>query len=205
LEIRILSIFVTFLSRHSFGGAKAEAVAEAEVSLLFRISDFQYASQKGGTHMDMFIQILKGNRTFAEFTDEELNMVLGMCEKVKYPKGEIIFRENESDDASVYFIEEGMVQVSKTGKDKEKIIAMFGMGNIFGEMSFLDKYARSATVTALEATTVYKLAPGKMPELVSKSSRTAMKLLGVFIKKLTMRLRQTDEALVEQEDKIIVT
>ncbi|MBN1595776.1 cyclic nucleotide-binding domain-containing protein [candidate division FCPU426 bacterium] len=155
--------------------------------------------------MEMFVEILKSNRTFVEFTDEDLRLVLGLCQKVKYNKGRVIFKENDSDDGSVYFIEEGMVQISKTAKDHEKVIAMFGMGNIFGEMSFLDKYARSATVTALENTVLYKLSPEKMPHLINQSSRTAMKLLGVFIKKLTTRLRQTDEALVEREDNIIVT
>jgi CRP-like cAMP-binding protein len=155
--------------------------------------------------MEMFVEILKANRTFAEFQDEELSLILGLCEKIEFAKGEVVFKEDESDDFSVYFIKSGMVQVSKASHGEEKVIAMFGMGNIFGEMSFLDKYSRSATVTALEDAILFKLEPEKMSDLVQESSRTAMKLLSVFIKKLTMRLRQTDEALVDKADRIIVT
>jgi CRP/FNR family transcriptional regulator, cyclic AMP receptor protein len=155
--------------------------------------------------MEMLLRILKTNGVFPDFSDEELYLVASLSQRMDLKKGEAVFKENQQDDAGVFFIEEGIVRITKTCTGKDKVLAMFGMGNIFGEMSFLDKRPRSATVTADEDVVLYKLLPEKIKELEKNAPRTAVKLLRVFIEKLTARLRQTDDALVDHEEKIIVT
>ncbi|MBN1595777.1 cyclic nucleotide-binding domain-containing protein [candidate division FCPU426 bacterium] len=155
--------------------------------------------------MELLIRILKTNGLFPDFSDEELMLIISLCQKINLPKGRVIFRENQQDDGGVYLIEEGIVRVTKGSRQKEKVLAMFGIGNIFGEMSFLDAKPRSANVQVDEDVICHKLLPGKMKEIEKNAPRTAVKLLRVFIEKLTARLRQTDEALIGQEGKIIIT
>jgi len=155
--------------------------------------------------MEMLIRILKTNGVFPDFSDEELFLIVSLSERITMKKGHIIFQENQRDDGGVFFIEEGIVKITKACPGKEKILAMFGMGNIFGEISFLDRRPRSATVVVDEDVVLYKLLPEKLSELEKNAPHTAVKLLRVFIEKLTARLRQTDDALVDHEEKIIIT
>ncbi|MCD4812892.1 cyclic nucleotide-binding domain-containing protein [bacterium] len=154
--------------------------------------------------MEMMIRILKTHAMFEEFSDEEFLLIMNMCERQEYKKGDRVFEEAQADHG-VYFIEEGIVRITKINSGKEKVIAMFGMGNIFGEMSFLDMHPRSATVTVDEDAVLFCLRPEQLTSLEKNTPRTAVKLLRVFIEKLTARLRQTDDALVEQADRIIIT
>lgn len=155
--------------------------------------------------MEMFLRILKTHDAFRAFANDELLLLVKLCEKVKLKRGAKVFVEKQRDDCAVYFIEEGIIKIIKGSAGKETTLAMFGMGNIFGEMSFLDGQARSAAIVVDEDLVLYKLLPGKMRELEKKSPETAIKLLKVFVKKLTSRLRQTGDALVEKEVKIIIT
>lgn len=155
--------------------------------------------------MEMFLRILKTNDVFKRFANEELLLLVKLCEKVKHKRGEKVFAEKQSDDCAVYFIEEGIIKIVKGSAGKETTLAMFGMGNIFGEMSFLDGQARSAAIVADEDLVLYKLLPEKMRELEKNAPETAIKLLRVFVEKLISRLRQTDDALVGKKAKIIIT
>lgn len=155
--------------------------------------------------MDMIITILKENPLFADFTESELIQLVQCCEKITVPKGRTVFHENAEDDNAAYFIEEGVIKVVKEAEGQRKILAMFGMGNIFGDMSFLSPGPRSATVVTDEDAVLYKLPPAKLTELETRSPYTALKLLKIFTAKLVTRLRQTDDALMQKGQRIIIT
>jgi cyclic nucleotide-binding protein len=71
-----------------------------------------------------------------------------------FPAGELVYREGDPAD-SVYFIEDGAVEVSRDRYGEKQSIARLGAGEYFGEMSLLaDQPNRSATVRALSATRV---------------------------------------------------
>lgn len=152
----------------------------------------------------MLQQILKTNELFNDFSEDELFLLIRLCEEVHVKKGDVIFKENDDHDRSAYFIQEGIVKIIKGTGEKQKVLAMFGMGNLFGEMSFLDAQNRSASAIADEHAILFKLSPASMNVLEKTSPTTAVKLLKVFIVKLTTRLRHTDDFVISKDDRIIV-
>jgi len=155
--------------------------------------------------MQMIVSILKENPLFKEFTESELIQLIQFCEAVRKVKGETIFSENLEDDNAVYFIEEGVIKIVKETGEQRKLLAMFGMGNIFGDMSFLSPGPRSACAVVDEDAVLYRLLPERLFEMEVRSPYTALKLLKIFIAKLVIRLRQTDDALIQKSQKIIIT
>lgn len=154
--------------------------------------------------MNFMVTILKGNTFFKAFSDGELLLLLQFAERRHLRKGEVVFREGDRDDGAVYFIEEGIVKILKEHAGQRKVLAMFGLGNVFGEMSFLDPGPRSATVVADEDTVIHALHPEAFHRLEADAPGMAIKLLKVFNAKLVARLRETDEALVRKDPKIII-
>lgn len=155
--------------------------------------------------MPMIVQILKNTELFSPFTEEELTSLIAHCEELHVPKGSVVFTEGQKDDAGVFFVQEGVVKIVKGQAQSRTLLAMFGMGNIFGEMSFLDSGPRSATASADEDCILYKLVPERFYEYGAEKPKAAMKMFKVFISKLVKRLRETDEALVSKNLKIIIS
>lgn len=155
--------------------------------------------------MEMIVSILKENPLFGEFTENELIQLVAVCEVARFPKGTAVFQENREDDNAVYFIEEGVIKIVKETAGQRKVLAMFGMGNIFGDMSFLSPGPRSAAAVADEDAVCHKLLPEKLVQLEIRAPYTALKLHKIFIAKLVTRLRQTDDALMAKGQKIIIT
>ncbi|MDX1593132.1 MAG: EAL domain-containing protein [Gammaproteobacteria bacterium] len=67
--------------------------------------------------------------------------------------GSVLFREGEPGEAA-YIIEQGRVEVSLRRNGHDVVVAELGPGDLLGEMALLDAGTRSATATAVEATTV---------------------------------------------------
>ncbi len=155
--------------------------------------------------MPLMVQILKNTELFSSFSEEELSLLLEFCEEQRVAKGTIIFTEAQKDDGAVYFVQEGIINIIKGSGADRLMLAMFGLGNIFGEMAFLDSGPRSASALADEDCILYKLTPEKFFEYGAKAPKAAMKMFKVFISKLVKRLRDTDEALVKKNQKIMLS
>jgi CRP-like cAMP-binding protein len=74
---------------------------------------------------------------------------------LSYKKGDLIIKEGDYG-VSIYKILEGTVSVYREAEGEKILLATLGMGDIFGERTFLNRAAdtRSASVRALEDTTV---------------------------------------------------
>lgn len=80
---------------------------------------------------------------FERFKREHVKEVLQASSIIKFPKGRVMVAEGEIDD-SFFIILSGRAAVWKS----DRIIAVIGRGECFGEMSYLSGEARAATVTA---------------------------------------------------------
>ena len=94
--------------------------------------------------------------------------------EVNYNKDDVIFTENDPGDA-IYFIENGSFAVTANKNEKIKHLTDLHKGDYFGEMSLINHDKRSATVTALEESLVYRMyktdfdiLANKHPELVTE-------------------------------------
>jgi CRP/FNR family cyclic AMP-dependent transcriptional regulator len=155
--------------------------------------------------VELILPILKETEWFREFSVSELADLIGLCRTVNLAKGTVVFQEGSVDDRAVYFIESGVIKIVKGEGERRKILALFGLGNWFGDMSFLTPGPRSASAVADEDVVLHQMQPAGFRELEQRLPQTALKILKVFIAKLVTRLRQTDEALVQRGPKIIIT
>lgn len=103
-----------------------------------------------------------------------LDKFLTITSEETISKDEVVFSEDDDGDA-VYFIEDGSFSITVKRNEKDKHLKDLIKGNYFGEMALINHEKRSATVTALEESSVYKIykkdfdaLSDKHPELISE-------------------------------------
>jgi len=110
----------------------------------------------------------------------------------QFDAGEVIFRENDIGETA-YVIEHGQVEILK-GIDGENVhIAYIGRGEPFGEMSIIDDKPRSATVVAVEKTTVREIHRDEFVQALQSQPAIALSLLKI----LFQRLRDANAAILQ--------
>jgi CRP-like cAMP-binding protein len=100
----------------------------------------------------------------------------------------------------MYVIQSGAVRISKNVGGQDKLLAVLGPGEFFGEMAILNGKPRTATATVLDPTRCLVIDPRTLEEMVAKNSEIALRL----IKKLAHRLDSADsliEVLLHRDPK----
>ncbi|MDQ3031112.1 MAG: cyclic nucleotide-binding domain-containing protein [Myxococcota bacterium] len=108
--------------------------------------------------------------------------------QASFVAGESIVREGESGDAA-YIIKSGRCRVTKTIDGTPTILREMGPGDVFGEMAILAPGPRTATVTAIEPTSVHIVTAETLDAEVD-----AMKpWMGAFVRTLAQRFRERED------------
>jgi CRP-like cAMP-binding protein len=119
--------------------------------------------------------------------------MLGATES--YKAGKVIFKEGTYGEGT-YVLIDGAVEISKVINDKKILIAKLGKGDIFGEMSYLDKGPRSANAIAISDVAVGLMDKDLLDEEINKTAEN----FRVIIKALVERLRTTTIELVSMKE-----
>jgi HEAT repeat protein len=127
---------------------------------------------------------LKSMDLFAESEEEVLADVASILEELDIPAGETFLQKGDLG-SSLYIIIEGRAKVH----EGERILAELGENDIFGELALLDPAPRSAAVTALTDTRLFRLDQEPFYELLEDHTEVARKMLQI----LARRLRRTSE------------
>ncbi len=99
-------------------------------------------------------------------------------------KGQKIF-EQGSNGNKAFFIESGRVEVSISEGGHKVVVSELGHGEIIGEMALITHEPRTATVTALEDTTVTVISEAKFQQRLSTLEDPAIKtLINVLVDRL---------------------
>ncbi|MCP4043799.1 MAG: protein kinase [Gammaproteobacteria bacterium] len=142
---------------------------------------------RNGMETEQRVSLLKQLTFFCEFPDAEIWELLRWAEWQNYPDGEIIIREGEEDDA-FFIITSGTVIVCKN----EKELIVLKKGDFFGEISYLIKYKRTATIKAQKNVSVLVL----NAETIERTSESCqIRFQKEFIRTLINRLVNTTELL----------
>lgn len=108
----------------------------------------------------------------------------------KFRDGDVIFKESDVSN-SMYFLVEGIVELSKAGERGQIMLAMLNPGEMFGEMGIIDGGARSATAVAIGNVVVAETERQDFLNALSTEPEMAHNVIG----KLVERLRQANERL----------
>lgn len=106
---------------------------------------------------------------------------------VTFPAGELIFEQGELGRV-MFIVREGKVAISRTILGVEKVMAVLGPGEFFGEMAMLNNRPRSATARAQTDAKLLAFGPKVFENLVKGNWGVALKL----IRSLAYRLQEAD-------------
>lgn len=126
--------------------------------------------------------ILKSLSMFAETPDEALVELADLLQEIVAQPGDMIVREGETGD-SLYIIVDGKVEVV----DDNRILNQLGARAVFGELSLLDSSPRTATIRALEETSLLRLDQTPFYEIMSDYVEVAMGTIQMLTRNLRAR------------------
>jgi type IV pilus assembly protein PilB len=137
------------------------------------------------------VQFLKHVKLFAELSPDSL-VKLGSCLKTtEFPPAEVIVREG-APGVSMYIVKSGIVEVRKkdpvTGIDF--LVAQLSAGAAVGEMSLLTGKPRTATVTTVQATTVFTLTRADFRNLLTQHPEISLGLARILAERLEDATKQ---------------
>lgn len=116
-------------------------------------------------------------RIFAGLPEEDVRAMLSLARRSTYRRGEVVFHRHDPADV-MHLVTKGRFDVRiATPLGDEVALAIWGPGDIFGELAVLTDRARTATVTALE--------PGE-----------TLVVRGAELRRLAQRHPSLDEVLV---------
>lgn len=133
---------------------------------------------------------------FSFLSEEDFEKIGCFFESVTYPAQTLIFQEGDPAEF-IGFVLSGKLEVKKQTefKGNQIIIAILTRGALVGELSIFDEHKRSATVEAIEETTILLLRNDAFNVLLSEYPEIGIKILKGFIRTLSLRLRKTTERL----------
>ncbi len=132
---------------------------------------------------------------FRELTPSEMDILISISKEKRAKKDEVIFKEGAVGDA-FYLIVSGAVRISTIVPGVgEEALTILKEGEYFGEMALIDDAPRSASAIANDDTILLLIEKDNFRKLLAQETGIAYKLLWVFTKTLSARLRKTDEQL----------
>ena len=125
------------------------------------------------------VLILKTVSIFADTPDDTLAEVAQILEDVNVDVGAPIFKKGDVGN-SMYIIVAGKVRVH----DGERTFRELGDREIFGEMAALDPAPRSADVTAMDPTRLFRLDQTALYEMMSDQIDVARGVIRVLCRRI---------------------
>jgi CRP-like cAMP-binding protein len=125
------------------------------------------------------VMILKTCEMFSQIPEDSLAEIAAITEEELKEPEENIFEKGEMGDA-MYIIVYGKVKVH----DKDKVFATLGERDIFGEMAVLDTEQRSASITALEETRLFRINQEPLYELLAEHPEVTKGIIRVLCSRL---------------------
>ena len=196
-----LAMTFEFQENHRFENIDGVVIRSRESEdKFFSAIDFDVAKPEAKDKIDKYIKsivFLKKIRPFSSLTDEETWFIRKISSEVSYKEGHKIFTE-ATEGNGFYIVLSGRVKIVKeSALKKEEVIAMIKEGEFFGEMSLLDESKRSASATAFSDTEMFVIKRDDFKRVLSTNDVLAVKLLWVFIKTLSQRLREIDDRMAD--------
>jgi CRP-like cAMP-binding protein len=136
-------------------------------------------------------------RVFREFDRPELMALSERLHERRLRRGQVLFHEGDEGE-EMFLVRDGAILVSKavTGK-VEQILARFGPGDFFGEMSLFDRSPRSATIQAETDAVLLALDRDNLNGLIQVNPRAAAAFFHGLVQVFIERLRTSGELVAE--------
>lgn len=116
---------------------------------------------------------------FDGVSKKTIRAIVSAATEVDVKEGKVLVREG-GYDRDLYVILRGEVMVTQRGRR----LAVLGPGAFFGELAFLDRAPRSATVAARTDLRVLVLGPREMQDVVDREPKLARRMLETMARRV---------------------
>jgi CRP/FNR family transcriptional regulator, cyclic AMP receptor protein len=165
--------------------ATASTMADQGERRLSKVGDLRREQQ-----IDERVALLEEAPLFSVLRGDDARDLADKFHEVRYRKGEVIFREGEPAE-HILLIAGGRVKLSiASPAGQELLIAMLGPGQIFGELSVVERGPRAMDARAMEDCRLYGLAADVFWTLLEGRPALARR----FLELMARRLRRADQA-----------
>ena len=128
---------------------------------------------------------------FSCLSEKEIQDLETEAVKKRFPKNTVLFSEGDETD-SLYVISKGKVKAVITDENgREIVLSIFGSGEYFGEMAFIDDDHRSATILTKEPVQALVISRDVIKRVLVSNPDFAFNLL----KGMVARLRQANHQI----------
>jgi CRP/FNR family transcriptional regulator/CRP/FNR family cyclic AMP-dependent transcriptional regulator len=128
--------------------------------------------------MEINHKLLKKVDDFSSLYDERLTCFVKIADYKCYDKDEIILKENDTKNQSLFLIANGQVKVFISGIDgTEATLEILNRGEFFGEMSLIDGEPCSASVKAIQKSDLFAISREAFLNQLQKNSKFSISLL----------------------------
>ncbi|KAL4495509.1 hypothetical protein ABPG72_020250 [Tetrahymena utriculariae] len=126
-------------------------------------------------------RIIKNYQLFSNnFSDQTLRKLPFIMKEVLISPNEIIFEQEDYEDQSIYFIENGLVEIyqvsppdfsgaKKYSNDQINVIKELKSYDLFGEISFFSGQTRKACARSINLSTLYKIERNEFITLIKEN------------------------------------
>ena len=128
---------------------------------------------------------------FKDFSDDQITEVVNASEWKEFEKGKTIVTAGEPETA-FYVIARGGVEVIKN----DMVVGLMKQGDCFGEIAFLTRQPRNATIRARTDVSLMSVSTSLMEKA---STETQIRYYRIFLENLITRLSQATDKLVEAD------
>lgn len=133
---------------------------------------------------------------FQFLTRDDFRLLAEKAKQSSHQNGEVILAEGD-DVPGIYVVRSGRVSVEKRFTRVPVRIATLDVGDVFGEVSFVDGYPASASVVAREETTVHLFERAQIIALLASVPGFAARFYQSLSLTLSDRLRNTTNDLAD--------
>jgi CRP-like cAMP-binding protein len=152
-------------------------------------------------------KVLKALPILRDLEEEELKTFLKVTRRVRFPQRKTIIREGEIGE-TMYIIEEGTVEISKTlvmkmgreeFQDRDKILTKLSAEDhaVIGEVALFEQGKRTATVVALTDCSLLEVTRANFMKFGEENPKIGYKITRNIAQMLCSRLRKADEDTVK--------
>lgn len=141
-------------------------------------------------------ELLKRSQVFSGLDDEQLARLHALAEPCGFEENEVIVEEDKQG-VDCYFVLGGRVDIiirSPFGSASQKI-AQIKRGEMFGELSLVDGFLRSATAKASDPVSALRFSNAKLEELMDDDPRIGFTIMRNLANVLSSRIRNTNMKL----------
>ncbi|MCO5165793.1 MAG: cyclic nucleotide-binding domain-containing protein [Planctomycetes bacterium] len=143
------------------------------------------------------LELLKRSDIFGGLSDEQLARVLELARPQVFSEGQTIIEEDQRG-TDCHFLLAGRVDIEIrapfAGRGPQRI-ATLKVGEMFGELSLVDGFLRSATARAVEPTEVLSFENTALEALMEQDPRIGYRIMRNVANVLAARMRTTNMKL----------